>query len=194
MFGRGRHISEDSVTQHTGELRNRRSLAYGAGDSSWIQAMTNRHDDLQRFCAILDRLEEKLEGTRCLADCSGRMDWPCRGVYFFQRGREPFRQGAWPAYRSRRYPRENEHGTSRSCRPSRPAACAWTDDPASAPRRFRAEYGSDRAGGGSASGHRYRAFSRRPSPVMRASFFARVQHLSCRSRSRALVMSGYSSA
>lgn len=49
-----------------------------------FQTMANRHDDLQRLYDILDRLEETLEGARCLADCSGRMDWPRRGVYFFR--------------------------------------------------------------------------------------------------------------
>ena len=45
-----------------------------------------RLEDLVRFYLILDRLERNIGGTRTLADCRGRMDWPERGVYFF---REP---------------------------------------------------------------------------------------------------------
>ena len=42
-----------------------------------------RLDDLQRFYSLLLALEEKLSGARHLANCSGRMSWPKRGVYFF---------------------------------------------------------------------------------------------------------------
>lgn len=45
-----------------------------------------RHEHLVRFYAILNRLERNIGGARRLADCSGRMNWPKRGVYFF---REP---------------------------------------------------------------------------------------------------------
>ena len=45
-----------------------------------------RLQHLVRFYSILDRLEKSIGGPRCLAGCSGRMDWPHRGVYFF---REP---------------------------------------------------------------------------------------------------------
>ncbi|WOS62039.1 hypothetical protein [Sinorhizobium fredii] len=43
----------------------------------------DRNSDLIRFYGILDRLREKAGGVRTLADCSGRMNWPRRGVYFF---------------------------------------------------------------------------------------------------------------
>lgn len=43
-----------------------------------------RRDDLVGFYGILDRLEKSIGGERCLAACSGRMDWPRRGVYFFR--------------------------------------------------------------------------------------------------------------
>lgn len=36
----------------------------------------------------MDRLEENLAGARTLAGCSGRMDWPGRGVYFFRESGE----------------------------------------------------------------------------------------------------------
>ncbi|MDE0125521.1 MAG: hypothetical protein OXN97_13185 [Bryobacterales bacterium] len=42
-----------------------------------------RLDDLKRLYDLLAALEERLGGTRRLSDCSGRMDWPERGVYFF---------------------------------------------------------------------------------------------------------------
>ena len=43
----------------------------------------SRLDDLQLFYSLLSALEEKLAGARHLANCSGRMSWPKRGVYFF---------------------------------------------------------------------------------------------------------------
>ena len=45
--------------------------------------MTSRAADTARFYDLLDRLEARVSGTRVLADCSGRMNWPRRGVYFF---------------------------------------------------------------------------------------------------------------
>ena len=45
-----------------------------------------RGEHLIRFYSILDPLEKHIGGALTLADCSGRMDWPKRGVYFF---REP---------------------------------------------------------------------------------------------------------
>lgn len=39
--------------------------------------------DLVRFYELLATLENKIGFPRKLADCSGRMDWPKRGVYFF---------------------------------------------------------------------------------------------------------------
>jgi hypothetical protein len=45
-----------------------------------------RLEDLVRFYSILDRHEKNIGGARRLEDCSGRMIWARRGVYFF---REP---------------------------------------------------------------------------------------------------------
>jgi hypothetical protein len=42
----------------------------------------DRHADLGRFYAVLESLEKALGGKRTLAECDGRMIWPCRGVYF----------------------------------------------------------------------------------------------------------------
>ena len=36
------------------------------------------------FYALLDKLERNIGGARRLADCSGQMHWPQRGVYFFR--------------------------------------------------------------------------------------------------------------
>lgn len=38
---------------------------------------------LRRFYALLDELARRTGGPRRLAECSGRMEWPPRGVYFF---------------------------------------------------------------------------------------------------------------
>ncbi len=45
---------------------------------------SNRREQLIRFYSILNRLEHAIGGARRLADCSGRLAWPTRGVYFFQ--------------------------------------------------------------------------------------------------------------
>jgi len=44
----------------------------------------NRLHDLIRFYEILDMLAERIGGPRILAECTVRMGWPERGVYFFQ--------------------------------------------------------------------------------------------------------------
>ena len=40
--------------------------------------------DLKRFYEILAALERKINGARTLARCSGAMNWPQRGIYFFR--------------------------------------------------------------------------------------------------------------
>ena len=42
-----------------------------------------RLDDLVKFYRLLDVLEGQLGGARVLGDCSGKLTWPRRGVYFF---------------------------------------------------------------------------------------------------------------
>jgi hypothetical protein len=42
-----------------------------------------RIDDLRRFYAALELLAKKAGGPKALAECSGRISWPQRGVYFF---------------------------------------------------------------------------------------------------------------
>jgi hypothetical protein len=42
-----------------------------------------RQDDLDRFYGLLDDLAQRVGGTRKLKNCTGYMDWPDRGVYFF---------------------------------------------------------------------------------------------------------------
>lgn len=43
----------------------------------------NRIADIKAFYKILAALEAKLGGERTLSECTGRMNWPERGVYFF---------------------------------------------------------------------------------------------------------------
>jgi hypothetical protein len=43
----------------------------------------SRLDDLIRFYELLDRLEAQIGGKRKLDTCTGSMQWPKRGVYFF---------------------------------------------------------------------------------------------------------------
>ena len=43
----------------------------------------SRRDDLDRFYELMDRLEDRVDGMQRLQDCTGYMDWPERGVYFF---------------------------------------------------------------------------------------------------------------
>jgi hypothetical protein len=50
---------------------------------SLAEPRAQRLADLRRFYALLDELARRTDGPRCLADCSGRMGWPQRGVYFF---------------------------------------------------------------------------------------------------------------
>lgn len=42
-----------------------------------------RPSDLDRLYDLLDRLEVNVGGKELLKDCTGYMDWPDRGVYFF---------------------------------------------------------------------------------------------------------------
>ncbi len=44
----------------------------------------SRLEAMRSFYSLLSALEQKNGGTTILADCSGRMNWPKRGVYFFQ--------------------------------------------------------------------------------------------------------------
>lgn len=43
-----------------------------------------RQEHLVRFYSILDALEDSIGGALTLGSCTGRMDWPRRGVYFFR--------------------------------------------------------------------------------------------------------------
>lgn len=43
----------------------------------------SRRSDLDELYDLLDRLETRVGGKRRLGDCTGHMDWPERGVYFF---------------------------------------------------------------------------------------------------------------
>lgn len=43
----------------------------------------SRLQQLVQLYSILNSLKNRIGGLRRLADCSGRLDWPKRGVYFF---------------------------------------------------------------------------------------------------------------
>jgi hypothetical protein len=43
----------------------------------------NRSVDVTHFYSTLADLEKKIGGARTLADCTGRILWPSKGVYFF---------------------------------------------------------------------------------------------------------------
>jgi hypothetical protein len=45
--------------------------------------VTSRLADLVSFYEILGTLENKIGSPRKLVECSGRLDWPKRGIYFF---------------------------------------------------------------------------------------------------------------
>ena len=45
--------------------------------------MVDRVSDTRRFYELMDRLEVRVGGTRLLAECTGGMGWPRRGLYFF---------------------------------------------------------------------------------------------------------------
>ncbi len=45
---------------------------------------TQQHlQDIEAFYQLLQRLDQKVGGKRRLVDCTGRDEWPQRGVYFF---------------------------------------------------------------------------------------------------------------
>jgi hypothetical protein len=57
----------------------------------------NRIADIKAFYQILAALEAKLGGKRMLSECSGRLSWPRRGVYFFyEPGETRFDSGEGP--------------------------------------------------------------------------------------------------
>lgn len=43
----------------------------------------SRQDDIDRLYSLFESLEERVGGVLHLRDCTGYMDWPDRGVYFF---------------------------------------------------------------------------------------------------------------
>ncbi len=51
-------------------------------------AEQRRLDDLKRFYTILKYLSNQTNGARLLPECTDSMDWPIRGVYFFQESGE----------------------------------------------------------------------------------------------------------
>ncbi len=56
----------------------------------------SRRDDLDRLYELFDRLRSNVGGTRTLDECTGYMDWPDRGVYFFFAPDERRANGSFP--------------------------------------------------------------------------------------------------
>jgi hypothetical protein len=57
----------------------------------------DRRAHLIAFYSIMDALEQNIGGARMLADCTGRLSWPKRGVYFFREpGEERSNSGGGP--------------------------------------------------------------------------------------------------
>lgn len=52
-------------------------------------APQDRTSELIRFYELLSELEVGSGGARTMRDCSGRLPWPSRGVYFFLDPNEP---------------------------------------------------------------------------------------------------------
>lgn len=49
---------------------------------------TNRLDDLKKFYDLIHTLGRAVGGPRSLVDCTAKLSWPSRGVYFFTEGGE----------------------------------------------------------------------------------------------------------
>lgn len=65
-----------------GERRRARVIETLGVNRIMSRSVSQRVDHLKRFYDILGSLEHRIGGPRRLMDCSGRMDWSCRGVYF----------------------------------------------------------------------------------------------------------------
>ena len=52
------------------------------------QSAIARVENMRQFYECLARLKQRLGGARKLSDCSGRLSWPERGVYFFMESGE----------------------------------------------------------------------------------------------------------
>ena len=74
--------------------------------------MAERLADTRRFYELLDRLEIRVGGTRRLAECTGRMDWPQRGLYFFYEAGEE----RWDSGKKSRVVRIGTHGLNAGSR------------------------------------------------------------------------------
>ncbi len=59
------------------------SSSHGLARTRLESALMSRMVDVQRFYALMDILRERLGDTATLRNCTGRLRWPSRGVYFF---------------------------------------------------------------------------------------------------------------
>jgi hypothetical protein len=57
----------------------------------------SRLDHLKKFYHLIETLSTAVGGPRSLADCTGKLNWPKRGVYFFtEAGENRGHTGAGP--------------------------------------------------------------------------------------------------
>jgi hypothetical protein len=59
---------------------------------SWLETLMSRNQrltDLDTFYELLSNLAHQVGGAPLLGDCTGRMNWPTRGVYFFFDDNQP---------------------------------------------------------------------------------------------------------
>lgn len=98
-----------------------------------------RLGDLQRFYRAMAALEAKLGGTKTLAECDGKYDWPTRGIYFFfEDSEERSESGTGP-----RVVRVGTHGLKAGSR-----STLW--------KRLSQHQGVQRSGGGNHRGSIFR--------------------------------------
>ena len=95
--------------------RGRSSGSCGAAGTS----VADRRITSGRSVALLERLSQCPGGARLLSQCTGRMDWPRRGVYFFLEPNEVRTDsGTGPRVVSGWHPRANVKGSHYSVEPS----------------------------------------------------------------------------
>lgn len=97
-FFAGAKYREDLAPLLTERGNHIRVPMEGLGIGRQLRWLTHRaqhgdvNTDLEEFYDLLKKLEQSLEDKRILSECTGKMDWPERGVYFFFEEGE-FRRG-----------------------------------------------------------------------------------------------------
>lgn len=76
------HTGKDYY-EHLIPLLEEAGVDYRIPTEGLSQGKTMRWYNIERFYNLMDRLEDQAGGKQKLEDCTGYMDWPDRGVYFF---------------------------------------------------------------------------------------------------------------